>query len=160
DGQRVKAMPSTIVKGSKNAAGIPLGYAMKVKGTRDAQGTVAATEIETKANVVEGSEAQLISGSDMAESTWVKAGAIVETDENGKQESMGGIHTAGADYDRVHGIVNRVMPPYIDRSKVRVYVVDNKEWNAMAMPNFSVYVFTGIIHDLDDDELALVLGHE
>ena len=159
DGQRVKAMPSTKISGYKNAA-IPVGYAMKVKGTRDAQGTVLASEITTKANVVEGSEAQLISGSNMAESTWVKAGAIVETDENGKQQSMGALHTSGPDYDRVHKIVDRVMPPYIDRSKVRVYVVDNKEWNAMAMPNYSVYVFTGIIHDLNDDELALVLGHE
>jgi len=160
DGQRVKATPSTVLKGAKTAATIPVGYAMKVKGTRDAQGTVLATSIETKANVVEGSEAQLIAGSNLAESTWVKAGKIVETDENGKEQSMGAIHTSGPQYDRVRGIVNRVMPPYIDRSKVRVYVVDNKEWNAMAMPNFSVYVFTGIIQDLNDDELALVLGHE
>jgi len=160
DGQRVKAMPSTQVSGSKSAATIPVGYAMKVKGTRDAQGTVLASEITTKQNLVEGSEAQLIAGSNLAESTWVKAGAIVETDESGKQKSMGDLHTSGPDYDRVHKIIFNVMPPYIDRSKVRVYVVDNKEWNAMAMPNFSVYVFTGIIHDLDDDELALVLGHE
>jgi len=160
DGQRVKAMPSTKLSGYKTAATIPVGYAMKVKGTRDAQGTVIASEITTKANVVEGSEAQLITGSNLAESTWVKAGKIVETDENGKEQSMGDLHTSGADYDRVHNIIFRVMPPYIDRSQVRVYVVDNKEWNAMAMPNFSVYVFTGIIHDLDDDELALVLGHE
>src|SRR5262249_61874235 len=101
-----------------------------------------------------------IAGSNLAESTWVKAGKIVETDENGKEQSMGAIHTSGPQYDRVRGIVNRVMPPYIDRSKVRVYVVDNKEWNAMAMPNFSVYVFTGIIQDLNDDELPLVPAHE
>jgi Zn-dependent protease with chaperone function len=43
---------------------------------------------------------------------------------------------------------------------VRVYVVDNDAWNAMAMANFSVYVFKGLLPDLDDDELAIVLGHE
>jgi len=159
DGQRVKATPSTKVKGTAPAK-IPLGYAMKVKGTRDAQGTVLATEIESKANAVEGSEAQLLAGTAMAESTWVAAGKIVETGEDGKEKSMGALHTTGPEVDRVRKIVDRVMPPYIDRSKVRVYVVDNKEWNAMAMANFSVYVFSGIIKELDDDELALVLGHE
>jgi Zn-dependent protease with chaperone function len=39
-------------------------------------------------------------------------------------------------------------------------VVENKEWNAMAAPNDSIYVFTGLLADLDDDEVAIVLGHE
>jgi Zn-dependent protease with chaperone function len=43
---------------------------------------------------------------------------------------------------------------------VRVYVVDNKAWNAMAMPNFSVYVFSGLLPDMSDDEMAIILGHE
>lgn len=30
----------------------------------------------------------------------------------------------------------------------------------MAMANYSIYVFSGLMADLDDDELALVLGHE
>ena len=160
DGQRVKASPSTRLKGAANAAAIPLGYAVKVKGTRDAQGTILATEIEAKANAVEGSEAQLLAGSNLAESTWVAAGKIVEKDAEGKEQSMGALKTSGPQYDRVHRIVDRVLPPYIDRSDVRLYVVENKEWNAMAMANYSIYVFTGIIEDLDDDELALVLGHE
>ena len=160
DGQRVKATPITKVIGAKNAAAISVGNAMKVKGTRDAQGTVLATSIETKANVVEGSEAKLISGSNLAESTWVAAGKIVETDENGKEQSMGALHTTGPEVDRVKKIVDRVMPSYVPRSKIHVYVVDNKEWNAMAMPNYSVFVFSGILGDLNDDEMALVLGHE
>lgn len=160
DGQRVQASPSTKVKGAKNAAAIPPGYMMKVKGTRDPKGTVLATEIETKANVVEGSEAKLLAGTDMAESTWVAAGKIVQTDEKGKEQSMGDLITSGPQYDRVNTIVSRVLPPYLNRSDVRLYVVQNKEWNAMAMANYSIYVFTGIIDDLDDDELALVIGHE
>ena len=42
----------------------------------------------------------------------------------------------------------------------RVYAIDNKEWNAFAMGNYSIYVFTGLMKDMDDDELAIVLGHE
>ena len=41
-----------------------------------------------------------------------------------------------------------------------VYVVENPEWNAMAMANYSIYTFSGLMKDLDDDELAIVLGHE
>ena len=41
-----------------------------------------------------------------------------------------------------------------------VYVVDNPEWNAMAMGNYSIYVFSGLLLDMDDDEVAIVLGHE
>jgi len=160
DGQRVKATPSTTIAGAKDAKSIPLGYVMKVKGIRDAQGTIMATEIQTKANVVEGSEEKLLAGTDMAESSWVSAGKVFDVDDQGKEHDMGALHKSGPEYDRVKAIVDRVMPPYIDRSKVRVYVVDNKEWNAMAMANFSVYVFSGIIKDLNDNELALVLGHE
>ena len=163
DGQRVKATSSTKLKGqgaAKTPATIPLGYNLRGKGTRDAQGTVLATEIEAKPNVVEGAESQILSASNLAESTWVAAGKIVETDDKGKESSMGALHKTGPEVDRVRRIIDRVMPAYVDRSKVRVYVVDNPEWNAMAMANYSVYVFSGILKDLNDDEMALVLGHE
>ena len=39
-------------------------------------------------------------------------------------------------------------------------MIDNKEWNAFAMGNYSIYVFSGLLKDLDDDEVAIVLGHE
>ncbi len=43
---------------------------------------------------------------------------------------------------------------------MRVYVIENKEWNAFAMGNFAIYVFRGLLDDADDDEVAIVLGHE
>ena len=45
-------------------------------------------------------------------------------------------------------------------SKLRVYVIDNKEWNAMAMGNGAIWVFRGIMDDMTDTELAIVVGHE
>lgn len=39
-------------------------------------------------------------------------------------------------------------------------MIENKEWNAFAMGNYSIYVFTGLLDDMDDDEVAIVLGHE
>src|SRR4029079_17896275 len=47
-----------------------------------------------------------------------------------------------------------------DQSKLRVYVIDNKEWNAMAMGNGAIWVFRGIMNDMTDNELAIVVGHE
>ena len=57
-------------------------------------------------------------------------------------------------------ITRRLLPPYVDADEVRVYVVENAEWNAMAMGNYSIYVFSGLLNDMDDDEVAIVLGHE
>jgi predicted Zn-dependent protease len=60
----------------------------------------------------------------------------------------------------VSRIVDNLLPAYVPRESVRVYVIDNKEWNAFAMGNYSIYVFTGLLRDMDDDEIAIVLGHE
>ena len=43
---------------------------------------------------------------------------------------------------------------------LRVYVIDNKDWNAMAMGNGAIWVFRGIMNDMTDNELAIVVGHE
>ena len=79
---------------------------------------------------------------------------------DGGTQSLGRMHDSGPEVERARRIVDRVLPPYLAPAAVRVYVVDNQEWNAMAMGNYSIYVFTGILGDLDDDELAIVLGHE
>jgi|KBSSwiStaDraftv2_1062776.scaffolds.fasta_scaffold166236_2 Zn-dependent protease with chaperone function len=163
DGQRVVTTAATKFKGggqAKNPATIPLGYAVKVKGTRGADGTVQASELEARPNGMESMEAQVLEGTNLAESTWVAAKRIVEQGADGKEQSMGALHATGPKVERVRKIVDRVLPPYVDRSDVRVYVVDNPEWNAMAMANFSIYVYDGLMADMDDDEMSIVLGHE
>ena len=62
--------------------------------------------------------------------------------------------------DRVRGLINNLAPPYVSRDNLRVYVIDNKEWNAMAMGNGAIWVFSGIMRDMPDDQLAIVVGHE
>ena len=61
---------------------------------------------------------------------------------------------------RVQRLVTRLTPPYVDRSRLRVYVIDNDNWNAMAMGNGAIWVFSGIMRDMSDEELAIVVGHE
>ena len=163
DGQRIATTSKTKFKGSgaaKNIATIPIGYEVKVEGTRGADGTLNATKVEAKANGMGSSEQQIIAGTNQAEQSWVKAGKIAEQGQDGKEMVIGAISSTGPDVDRARRIVDRVLPSYIDPKKVRVYVVDNKEWNAMAMANYSIYVFSGLMKDMDDDELAIVLGHE
>lgn len=160
DGQRITKGPKTKVSGAKSFEAIPVGYAVTVEGARQADGSILASKITAKANGMESYEAEVLAGTNQAESTWVKAGQIVEQGQDGKETSLGALHTTGPEVDRARRIINRLLPSYVDPKNVRIYVVDNKEWNAMAMANFSIYVFSGIEKDLDDDELAIVLGHE
>lgn len=163
DGQRVQANDKTKFTGGGKAtsiAAIPIGYEVKVKGDRQEGGVVLATEIEASRNGMGNTEKQVLAGTDQAEKAWVSAGAIVEPGPDGKEQSMGKLITSGPQVERCRGIVDKLLPSSVDPKKVRVYVVDNPEWNAMAMANYSIYVFSGLMKDMDDDELAIVLGHE
>ena len=162
DAQRVEATGKTKISGgkSKGLAGIPIGYELKVKGDRRPDGVVVAREIAAKKNGLSFGEEGLLNGTNQAEQAWVKAKKVFEPGPDGKEKTIGTLHTTGPQVDRCRRIIDRLLPPYVDPKKVRVYVVDNKEWNAMAMANYSIYVFSGLMADLDDDELAIVLGHE
>lgn len=62
----------------------------------------------------------------------------------------------------IDGIVTRLAPQFgIDRSLVRVRIVENPLVHAFTLPNGSIYVFTGFVAMMDnEDQLALVLAHE
>ena len=162
DGQRVQFGSSTRFKGSgvKTISAIPVGYEVKGEGSRDSYGTIVATRIEAKPNGTAMYENDVLVGTNHAESTYVKAGKIVDVGADGKEQSIGALKKTGPEVDRARRIVDRLLPAYVNPKSVRVYVVENKEWNAMAMANFSIYVFSGIMADLSDDELSIVLGHE
>src|SRR5262249_55199177 len=91
---------------------------------------------------------------------WLKAGHVVETDAKGKEVDMGRLHPNGPDVDRVRGIITRLIPPYLKPSDFRVYVVENKDWNAFACANGMIVVYDSLLHATNDDEMAIVLGHE
>ncbi len=162
DGQRVCLAPTGKFKGggdAKSFASIPLGYEVKAKGTRGADGALVATEVEAKPNGGALFEGEVKSATDAAEQKYRTAGRFYEED-GGKVASIGRLYESGPQVDRVRGIVDSLLPPYIDPGAVRVYVIENKEWNAFAMGNYSIYVFSGLLNDMDDDEVAIVLGHE
>jgi Zn-dependent protease with chaperone function len=162
DGQRLEVNGRTRVSAGKvkKAMDIPLGWHLKAQGHRARDGTIVATKIQAEKNGSEFMESEVLQATNEEEKKYVQSKKVSDTGPNGEEKVIGNLIDSGPDVDRCRRIVERLLPPYIPKDKVRVYVVDNNAWNAMAMANFSVYVFKGLLPDLDDDELAIVLGHE
>ena len=163
DGQRVRLGASGKFKASRGVrafADVPLGYEVKVKGHRVEGGVLEADEVEARENGTALFEQDLRSAFDVMERRYVADRRMYDEDDSGKRQDYGRLYTSGPEVDRVRGILKRLVPEYLERRDFRVYVVDNKEWNAMAAPNDSIYVFSGLLRDMDDDEVAIVLGHE
>jgi len=162
DGQRLEVTGKTRVSAGKvkRAMDIPLGWHIKAQGNRAKDGTVVATKIQAEKNGSEFMESEVLQATNEEEKKYVQSKKVSDTGPNGEEKVIGKLIDSGPDVDRCRRIVERLLPPYIPKDQVRVYVVDNNAWNAMAMANYSVYVFKGLLPDLDDDELAIVLGHE
>ncbi len=162
DGQKVCPAPVMKFKGEGDAKtydSVPLGYELKAEGRRRADGTLLALKMEAKPNGAGMIESAVRSATDEAEKRALEKGRFLEG-EGAKETSVGRLVTEGPQVDRVRGIVDSLLPPYMHPEDVRIYVIENKDWNAFAMGNYSIYVFTGLLADMDDDEVAIVLGHE
>jgi Zn-dependent protease with chaperone function len=162
DGQKVCPAPALKFKGegeAKTFDSVPLGYELKAEGKRLADGTLLAQKAEAKPNGSALFEGEIRSATDQAEQRAREKGRFLEG-EGAKETSVGRLLTEGPRVDRVRRIVDSLLPPYLSPENVRVYVIENKEWNAFAMGNYSIYVFSGLLDDMDDDEVAIVLGHE
>ena len=161
EGQRVFADAKTKFKGDgiRSLNHIPLGYEVKVEGRRQKDGTVRATKIEAKRNGNQMYESEVLRATNQLEQQWVRAGEMFFQDGR-RRYTVGPILESGPAVERVREIMDRLRPPYVDASDVRVHVVDTKEWNASAMGNGSIWVYTGLLNDLSDDEIAIILGHE
>jgi Zn-dependent protease with chaperone function len=163
DGQRVCPGPQMKFKGKYAAVdyeSIPLGYEVKAEGVRDANGALIARKLEAKPNGMAMFEGDVLKGTNAAEAAFRRVGHMFEQVDEDNAVDFGVLHESGPQVERVRRITRRLLPPTVDPSDVRVYVVDNPEWNAMAMGNYSIYVFSGLLDDMDDDEVAIVLGHE
>jgi Zn-dependent protease with chaperone function len=163
DGQRVRLAPSGKLKASKDIrtlADIPLGYEVKVKGRRVPGGVLEADDVQARENGTALFEQDLRTAFDAMEQKYLADRRMYDEDDNGKRQDYGRLYTTGPEVERVRRILKRLVPEYLDQRDFRVYVVENREWNAMAAPNDSIYVFTGLLRDMDDDEVAIVLGHE
>ena len=161
DGQRIRADQRTKWKGKfTRIDDVPLGFEVRVEGSRQADGAFLAREIDVRPNGAALFEAEVQQGTNELEGLWLRAGTAFEADARGNKKPIGEIERDGPRVARIERLLRRMAPPYVDHAKVRVYVIDNKEWNAMAMGNGALWVFDGIMKDMSDDELAIVVGHE
>jgi Zn-dependent protease with chaperone function len=159
DAQRVCPAPGFRFKGEGEAGtfdAVPLGYELKATGKRRPDGTLLARQVEAKPNGSALFEGEIKSATDQAEAQ-ARARGRFYADE---KTSVGRLVESGPHVERVRRIVDALLPPYLLPEEVRIYVIENEEWNAFAMGNYSIYVFTGLLDDMDDDEVAIVLGHE
>lgn len=162
EGQRVVAGTETKIRGETDARtldAIPLGSIVEASGMRRTDGAIVADRVVAKPNGQQMFESDVKQATDSLEATYRQAGQFLMA-AGDQAQSLGKLYEDGPQVERVRRIVDRILPPYIDPAAVRVYVIDNPEWNAMAMGNFSIYVFSGLLDAMDDDEVAIVLGHE
>jgi len=162
DGQRITVTNDTRFagKGAASAGAVPLGYDIEVKGKRRSDGTIVARTLKAKPNGIERFESDALMAANMAEGQYIADNEVYEEGSHGHRKKIGTLIMTGPEAERARRIVDRLLPPYIDPNQVRVYVVDSDDWSAFAMANSSIYVYRGLMNDLDDDELAIVLGHE
>lgn len=162
DGQRVRPTAKTRWKGkARSVADVPLGDEVRVQGKRQEDGVILASEIDVRPNGTNALfETDVMNGTAELEAAWLKERVAFEPGAGGKRNEIGEVAESGPDVDRVRRLVDRLAPPYVTRDKLRVYVIDNKEWNAMAMGNGAIWIFSGIMRDMPDNELAIVVGHE
>ncbi len=160
EGQRVRVDQRTIFKRVAQLEAIPLGYEVKVKGLRQADGTILAQQIEAKPNGVAMFEKELRTGHSTAEDQWMQSGARLRQAEDGSMQQTGRIVSDGPRVERLRRILNRLLPSYVDAAQVRVRIIEDKEWNASAMANGAIWVHSSLERDMNDDELAVILGHE
>jgi Zn-dependent protease with chaperone function len=158
-GRRVRVTASTKVKGAPAGQALPLGYEVKAKGVWAADGTLLARQLEGKPNTRDQKEADLIKTCNDIEEIYRENGQALRPSSSGVV-NLGDIATRGPQYDRARRVLDRLLPAYVPASEVRLYVVGNPEWNAFAMANFAIFVHSGLLEDMNDDELAIVLGHE
>jgi Zn-dependent protease with chaperone function len=162
DGQRVRADAATKWKGHfTSLESVPLGDEARVVGIRQVDGTVLAREIDVRPNGVNALfEADVMAGTAELEAAWLRNKLAFEPREGGHVAKIGEVVDEGPKVDRVRRLVSRLAPPYVPHDKLRVYVIANQEWNAMAMGNGAIWVFSGMVDDMSDDQLAVVVGHE
>ena len=160
DGQHVRTNHETKWKGKHTRIdAVPLGDEVRVNGIRQADGTILARDIDVRPNRKALFEDEVEKGTSELEGLWLRSGEAFESDGS-RKKVIGEIENEGRSVDRVRRLVRRMTPGYVDESKLRVYVIDNNDWNAMAMGNGALWVFRGIMDDMSDNELAIVVGHE
>ena len=161
DGQRVRSDEQTAWKGGyRTLDEIPSGDEVRVTGRRQPDGAIVAQTITVRPNGKTFFARAVQQMSDQLEQRWLQSGIAFDGEAPGRRVVIGAIARDGHDVARVRRILARLAPTHTDASQLRIYVIDNAEWNALAMGNGAVWIFQGLLNDMSDNELAIIVGHE
>jgi hypothetical protein len=114
--------------------------------------------LDAKPNGIAAYENEVRHAYDNLEAAWLRNGAEFQIASSGARKEGGRIVDSGPDVERVRRIMTRLVPPYLEAARVRVRVIHTNEWNARAMGNGAIWVNKGLLDDVSDDELSVVLG--
>ena len=159
-GYRIQATPATKFSGTATTlAAVPLGFTVKVQGVVQADGSVTATAIAVSPAERSNAGRAVVTGSLEHEGKWLAGGGSIFRAALAGSATETRAPRTDPQYERVKGILERMAPGSLDES-LRLHIVNSRDWNARGLPNGSIAVASGLLADMDDDEVALVLGHE
>lgn len=160
-GYRIQATPATRFSGPEIAAlsSVPLGYEVEAKGIVQPDGTIVVQELEAKPRERTDAGRGVVSGALDQEGKWLSGSGSIFRAALERSAPETRVPKTDPQYERVKGILTRMLPGSLEES-LRLHIVNSPDWNARGLPNGSIAVASGLLTDMDDDEVAIVLGHE
>lgn len=160
-GYRLRAAPGLRVtgKGVTTLGSVPLGFAVVAKGIVQADGAIAITALSAVPRTRSNAGRGVVSGALDQEAKWLAGGGAIFRAALAANSPETRAPKADPQYERVREILTRMAPGSLDDA-LRLHIVNSPDWNARGLPNGAIAVASGLLTDLDDDEVAIVLGHE
>lgn len=160
-GYRLRASPTTRFTGKDvlSLAAVPLGYQVDAKGVVQSDGTIVVEALDARPRQRSDAGRGVVSGALDQEGKWLAGGGSIFRAALARNAPETRLPKVDPQYERVKGILLRMAPASLEES-LRLHIVSSADWNARGLPNGSIAVAAGLLADMDDDEVALVLGHE
>lgn len=158
-GYRIRSTPATEFAGAKALSAVTLGVAVKARGVVQADGTIAASELQVRPRERANAGRGVVSGALQQEGRWLAGGGSIFRAALEANSPETRVPKVDPQYQRVSDILTRMAPGSLQES-LRLHIVSSPDWNARGLPNGSIAVAAGLLTDMDDDEVAVVLGHE
>jgi Zn-dependent protease with chaperone function len=160
-GYRLQSTPDTRFAGTDitSLSAVLLGFRVEAKGVVQPNGTIAVQELDARPRDRSDAGRGVVVGALDQEGKWLSGGGSIFRAALASNAPETRLPKADPHYERVSGILMRMVPASLDDS-LRLHIVNSPDWNARGLPNGSIAVAAGLLADMDDDEVAIVLGHE
>jgi Zn-dependent protease with chaperone function len=160
-GYRIQSTPQTRFTGKDitSLSTVPLGFKLEAKGVVQPNGTIIVHEVLATPRGRSDAGRGVVSGALEQEGKWLSGGGSIFRAALAANAPESRLPKTDPQYERVKNILTRMAPGSLEES-LRLHIVASPDWNARGLPNGSIAVAAGLLADMDDDEVAVVLGHE